>query len=481
MSPFDEARYARLMEGLEISEILWSKAYSAHKDFRLDPEFYSQDNLRKEDAVKKLANKPLSNLCKLIAGPFGSAITADKYDPSSKYRYIRATDIQSFFINQNSPIFLEENTFKAFPQFHLQENDILLTVVGMNFGKPAIIHKSDCPAIFSCKSTLIRNPVLNPWYLLTYLSCSIGHGLIRRGQRGAAQPGINLSDIETVLVPIVSDIFQKKVEAVIKHCQSLLAKSLEVYNSAEKLLFADLGMTGFSPNEESINVIKFNDSFCFTGRLDSEYYQPKYEEYLKYIIGYPNGWQLLESVCRLKDDNFTPVDSTAYKYIELSDVDNAGCITALVETEGRGLPSRARRRVEARDVLISSVEGSLASCGIVPEELSGALCSTGFYIINSEYINPETLLVLFKSPLLQNLLKQRCSGTILTAINKSEFQNLPIPMISSVTQLQLAALVQESIALRVESERLLEVAKCAVEIAIDQDEESAFVYFGTNA
>ncbi len=179
-------RYACLLEGLEISEIHFSQAHFAHKDFRLDSEFYSQANLLKEHAVRKFPHRLLGEICDLIAGPFGSAITAEQYDPTSGYRYIRATDIQSFFLNEQSPVYVRENTFKAFPQFHLQKDDILLTVVGMNFGKSALIYESDCPAVFSCKSTLIRNSDVNPWYLLTYLSCRIGHGLVRRGQRGAA-------------------------------------------------------------------------------------------------------------------------------------------------------------------------------------------------------------------------------------------------------------------------------------------------------
>ena len=118
------------MEGLEISELFLSQAHLAHIDFRLDSEFYSQANLRKEEAVRKISNSPLGSLSELIAGPFGSAITAENYDSDSKYRYIRATDIKSFFLNDNSPVFVGADTYKKFPQFHLQENDILLTVVG---------------------------------------------------------------------------------------------------------------------------------------------------------------------------------------------------------------------------------------------------------------------------------------------------------------------------------------------------------------
>lgn len=46
----------------------------------------------------------------------------------------------------------------------------------------------------------------------------------------------------------------------------------------------------------------------------------------------------------------------------------------------------------------------------------------------------------------------------------------PIPCIDDNTQTKIAALVKESFSQKSESERLLEAAKRAVEIAIEQDE-----------
>jgi hypothetical protein len=49
-------------------------------------------------------------------------------------------------------------------------------------------------------------------------------------------------------------------------------------------------------------------------------------------------------------------------------------------------------------------------------------------------------------------------------------------LIESKTQTQIADLVQQSFALKAKSERLLETAKRAVEIAIETDEQAAMVY-----
>ena len=179
------------------------------------------------------------------------------------------------------------------------------------------------------------------------------------------------------------------------------------------------------------------------------------------------------TLCNLHDKTFVPKDKEVYSYIELADVGQSGEISDVEMQYGRDLPSRARRMVKSGQVIVSSVEGSLQSCALITDEYDGALCSTGFYVLDSDKINGETLLVLFKSELIQALMKQRCSGTILTAISKDEILSMPLPMIDGSVQKEIASKVQESFALRKQSKQLLEYAKQAVEMAIEQGEEVA--------
>ena len=70
-------------------------------------------------------------------------------------------------------------------------------------------------------------------------------------------------------------------------------------------------------------------------------------------------------------------------------------------------------------------------------------------------------------------LKKGCNGTILTAINKDEFKKVVLPIIDDETQSQIQQKITESFKLRKLSKHLLECAKRAVEIAIEQDEDTA--------
>ena len=182
------------------------------------------------------------------------------------------------------------------------------------------------------------------------------------------------------------------------------------------------------------------------------------------------------TLVRLKDGNFKPDAASEYQYIELANITGNGEIADCTVGLGADLPSRARRKVSAGDVIVSSIEGSLDSIALIGKEYDGALCSTGFHVISSQAFNPETLLVLLKSAAGQLQLKKGCSGTILTAINKDELGKVVLPLVTDETQAEIQQKIAESTALRQRSRRLLESAKGAVEIAIERDEATAMAW-----
>lgn len=79
--------------------------------------------------------------------------------------------------------------------------------------------------------------------------------------------------------------------------------------------------------------------------------------------------------------------------------------------------------------------------------------------------------------MIQALLKRACTGTILTAINKEEFVNISLPLIDNDTQNSIAVIIKRSTSLRQESKRLLNLAKTAVETAIEQGENAAMNFY----
>jgi restriction endonuclease S subunit len=132
--------------------------------------------------------------------------------------------------------------------------------------------------------------------------------------------------------------------------------------------------------------------------------------------------------------------------------------------------------VNSGDVIVSSIEGSLNSIALITEKYNNSLCSTGFFVLKSSKINSESLLVFLKSPFGQMQLKKGCSGTILTEISKDELKKIIIPNLPLTIQSLISSKIQTSFSNREKSSQLLEAAKKAVEIAIEENEESGLKY-----
>lgn len=216
----------------------------------------------------------------------------------------------------------------------------------------------------------------------------------------------------------------------------------------------------------NISVRPLSKSLHKSGRLDSEYYQSKYDLMETKIKDYKGGYCKLQP-SEIKDSNFTPKAQEKYRYIELANIGNNGNISEPLEDFGENLPTRARRKVKTGDFIMSSIEGSLTSCALITPEFDNCLVSTGFYVLNSSELNGETLLVLFKCEFFQEYLRKFPSGTILTAISKDELQNILIPKINPATQEQIALKIQKSFTLRAKSKDLLQNAKIKLENAIE--------------
>ena len=458
-SPFNEEKYKRLLEGLEISEIYFSELNNEH---RIDAEYFSKQNLFFQ---KKLLDYGIMRIGDIATVTDGIHTSID-YDENSHINLISATSPRDNVFDLSRSAYISEKAHSENPRTALKKNDVIISTVG-TIGNCAVVDDSILPANSDRHVGIIRiNTDYSPYVLSTFLLSKYGKTQTLRESTGNVQLNLFIYKLRDLYIPRFSETFQQTIEQIVKSAHANLSKSKSLYSEAEKYLLSELGIKGWKPNNKPVNIKQLKESFLASGRLDAEYYQPKYEDYATFIKKYKGGADSLGNICTLNEKNFNPLDSSEYKYIELSNIGNSGEITGCTASIGAELPSRARRLVHTNDVIVSSIEGSLQSVALVTAEYDKALCSTGFYVVKSDTINPETLLVLFKSEPMQNLLKQGCSGTILTAIGRNELQNMVMPKIRKEVQSEIATYVQKSISLRNEAKQLLESAKLKVEDAI---------------
>ena len=453
-----------MLEGLEITEI---SIDNLERTLRLDAEYYSKYFLAQESYLRSIGSKTLTYYSQISDGNHMSI--SDSFDTMG-VPYYRGGDIYNVFINLTSnPLFIPKHIYDlpTMRRSYLQNGDILMSIVGAIIGNISIVKTND-PATCSCKLAIIRPDFAKIYteYVALFLMCKYGQFQIQRLRRGSGQTGFILEDFDQLLIPYKENY---KKDIIIKYVNDSYIKLIDsrsIYSSVESMLINDLDNNHFSFNCETNNIKSLLDSLAICGRIDAEYYQPKYGIIRNKIVNYINGTDFLDNVCIVKDKNFNPEKSILYKYIELTDIGEFGEIISYSEMFGEDLPSRARRVVHTGDVIISSLDGSLDCCAYIPEEFNGAICSTGFYVLKSEKLNSETLLVLFKSFPMQQLLKQICSGSIMPSISRSDLGTIPMPLIREDMQRDIALLIQQCFTLRNESKTLLNSARDMVEDSI---------------
>lgn len=462
------------MDGLECNETLLSAIRDDNGWFRLDSHFYEKQYVQLK---KKLFNIPHWFLKDIVAKPIQTGHTPSMKTEGYYNGHIAFIKTDNLHTNQISDSFSDYLTDKGnatIARTSLQESDIITTIIGATekvIARSALVSSEYLPANINQNIAQIRvkKDIALPEYVSAYLNSKYGRNYLHYLSRQTEQVNLNCQEIGLVIVPKCSPIFQSLVKICIAKANKLQEEAKASFAKAEEILSLQFDVDSFAFSFDNTSVRSIRNSLFTSGRLDAEYYQTKYDEYASLL----NTKDTVSTICKIHDKGYSPNDNDKYLYIELTNVGASGEITNVEEFIGKDLPSRAKRRVEAGQVIISSVEGSLQSCAIVPDRYNGALCSTGFYVLSSECINSETLLVLFKSKPIQSLMKQRCSGTILTAISKDELLLMPLPQIDDGIQKEIAVQVQNTYTLRSQAEQLFEYANQAVAIAIEQDEETA--------
>lgn len=430
---------------------------------RLDAEFYR--NIPKENP--KLKYMKIRDILNFVQ--YG--ISIEMNENGSGYKIYRMNEIEDMFCIPDISKFANISE-KQMKKFKLKDQDVLFnrtnsfkfvgrTGIFKEFSKEDLIFASYLVRIRPNKTLVL------PEYLTSFLNCKLGIADVKRRARiSINQSNVSAQELQEIKLPIPNMKFQIKIKEYFNKAFQNLDKAKKIYYEAEKTFLEDIELSAFKDRNQLSFIKKSNEVF-FNNRVDAEYFEPKYNNLTRKIKSYSNNSSLLKDIIKIKDKKFSPKKDVLYKYIELSNIIGEGKISGFTSEIGRNLPTRARRKVIENDVIISSIEGSLSSCALITSEYAGALCSTGFYVLSSEKINPETLLIMFKSAPFQALLKKGCSGTILTAINKDELEKIEIPIVKNSIQKNIAIKIKECYRLRLEAKGLLDKAKKEVESFIE--------------
>lgn len=158
-------------------------------------------------------------------------------------------------------------------------------------------------------------------------------------------------------------------------------------------------------------------------------------------------------------------------YFDISCVENhSGRILEPTKVLASDAPSRARRKVVAGDLLISTVRPNLRAFGILRDVPAYAVASTGFAIVRArkEVSDPVFLLESIRSEKCLEQLISRMEKGSYPSVNQTDISDLRLPLPPLETQQTIAAEIEAEQALVAANRELITRFETKIETAIDR-------------
>ncbi len=467
-----------MLEGQEISEIRLSEL---ERTKRIDSDFYSKKNI--ED-LKKLVSIKAQSITNFVSVSDGNHMSISEDYCDEGIPYYRGTDIYNFFIEQASNnLKIEKRIFDTpnMRRSHLKKGDILMSIVGAIIGNLSLV-KTNADATCSCKLAIMRPKKIQSEFFAVFLQSAYGQNQIQKFKRGSAQTGLILEDFEQILIPDFSDNLITSVTDIVNSAFGILEQSKASYAQAEQVLLEAVGLANFKPSTQNTNIKTFAQSFGASGRLDAEYYQPKYD-YLENVFNQFERIKLQDLVNypissgitpKAGGDDYTDAENGVpfVRAVDLQNglvsIDNFNYIKPAIHT---GVLNRTQ--LKQNDFLFS-IAGTVGRCAIFEHTFEANINqAVAILRFNDTRVNPYYLMMFFNSSIGKEFVEKYSRQGLQTNLNLAEVGDLFIPIITYATQTNISQLVQQSFSLKAQSEHLLNVAKRAVEMAIEQDEAAA--------
>ena len=163
-----------------------------------------------------------------------------------------------------------------------------------------------------------------------------------------------------------------------------------------------------------------------------------------------------------------------FKYIDISNVDiNTGKYEISVIDKFEA-PSRARKKVDKGDILISTVRPNRNAVAIISENDEGLVASTGFAVLLSkDNIDRYYSFAALKNQFTIKQLIRKASGGMYPAIAEEEVMSLKIPIPSPEIQKYIGDKVRRAEELREESKLLREEAENIIKVQLLLDKNQS--------
>ena len=464
--PFDEQKYKRLLEGLEISEVNYQ---SLEDDRRVDAEYYRPKFLRDDVQLKTFPQLEIEKIAFVSDGQHGYYET----DENSTIRMLAAKNAIHWFADRIDAERLAKWVDDQNKRSSLCENDIILSTRG-TVGYCALVGNDVLPANLNqdVARIMLQTNEISPEFLLAYFRSSYGQDWLLRNQSGMVQQGIPLKKLRTMFVPVLKMNFQLQVKQTIQLARKIFNNSIKAIKSANDLLLHELGLEDWQPPAQSTVRKNFSD-FLATGRLDAEYYQPKYDA-LDIQLSKTRSLRLGD-IARIEksiEPGSNEYQDEGLPFIRVADLSAEGLTPTDIFLDPKKYANALRPK---KNTILLSKDGSVGIAYKVEEDMEAVTSSAILHLnVASKNVDHDYLTLVLNSIVVRMQAERDVGGSIIQHWKPSEISAVAIPILPASIQSRIAQKIRESFALRAQSQQLLTLVQHAVETAIEHGEAKGF-------
>ena len=435
---------------------------------RIDAEYYKPEYLSLLDRLRKAVCVP----AKSVAFP-----ARRKFNPNAKeyFDYIEISEVDLSTGDFNvSKIIGKEKPDRA--QWIVNKDDVLVSTVRPIRNAVILIRENKENLVCSSGFAVIHPYKVQANYLFLYFKIPFVAKLLDRHTTATEYPAINWNDVLNTPIYVGSEVFQVKISFLIDESFGLLEQSRTLYSQAENMLLEELGLKDFKPKYEKTYTAKLSDTFS-AHRIDAEYFQPAYEEIIKRLkeknIELKPLRKFILSIQKGIEPGSENYQDKGKSFIRVSNLSINGFVDRDQKYLSEELYQQLRETYEPKqgDFLLTK-DATPGIAYVVKEQIEGIISSGILRLqINENEIDKEYLALCINSIIGKMHIEKDCGGSVILHWKPDQVKRLKIPTLPSEIQQEIASLVQQSHEARRKAKELLEVAKKAIEIAIEKNEE----------
>ena len=442
-----------------------------NKSFRIDGDFWIKTPYKNPTLLYKRIGDYLKK------SQYGLSISMN--EDGNGYPIYRMNEIQNMLCNLRVSKFANISEADTV-NFILENKDVVFNRTNSYewVGRTGIYYKNDVDHIFA--SYLVRfvpnRAFILPEYLTAFLNTKYGvQDIKRRSRPSINQTNVNPEEVKEIEIPLLSIEFQKYIELFFSESNRARLIGHEVYQQAQDILLDELGLNDWRPKHQLWFIKHYSDT-VEAERMDAEYFQPKYDDIINAIKSYKGGWDRLGNLVNIKKSIEVGSEQYLDEGIPFVRVSN---LSTFAITEEKYISNELYQKLLSahqpkKDEILLSKDGTAGIAHHLNEQPTKMIVSGGILrLMQKTSMSFECLTLILNSAIIQEQMKRDVGGSIIQHWRPEQIKQVMIPVISEAKQQEIQQKIQESIKLRKQSSQLLENAKIAVEMAIEQDEETA--------